>query len=172
MAQWKDVPRYEGLYLVSDEGQIISLSKKIKTRNKYGNIEVTRKAKFIKPHLRGRELKYVAVTLTKNGKSKAHSLHRIVAEAFIPNPDNLEEVNHKDENPKNNCVENLEWCTHQYNIEYSKSKRIAQFKNGNKIAEHKSIAYASKLTGISRRAINNCLKGWSKSAGGYCWKYL
>jgi hypothetical protein len=172
MANWKDVKGYEGLYLVSDYGEVISLPRLVNTKNKSGDMIVHRKAKKLKPHLRGRGNQlYPCITLTKDNKSKTFSLHRLVAIAFIPNPDDLPEVNHKDENPFNCRVENLEWCTRQYNIEYSKSKRIEQYYQGEKIAEYKSIRYAEQITGISRTAINNALKGWSKSAGGYEWKY-
>lgn len=170
---WKDVNGYEGLYLVSSEGDILSLPRTVKTRNASGCITIHRKAKRIKPRLRGRgDLMYQAVTLSKDGKSKTYSLHRIVALAFIPNPENYDEINHKDENPLNNRVDNLEWCTRQYNIDYSKSKRVAQYLNGEKIAEYKSISYASELTGIKRTSINNALGGWSRTAGGYEWRYV
>ena len=172
MALWKEIRGYEGLYLISDEGEVISLPRTIETKNHSGDIVVHRKMKKLKPHLRGNDgLKYPAVTLSKNGKSIAYSLHRLVATAFIPNPDNLPEVNHIDENTMNCSVDNLEWCDHQYNVDYSKSNRIEQYLDGEKIAEYKSIAYASKITGISRTNINNVLAGWSKSAGGFKWKY-
>ena len=172
MAPWKSVDGYEGLYLINDKGIVLSLPRIVKTRNRKGNITVKRKAKVLKPHLRGRDgLLYPAVTLTKDGKSKTYSLHRLVALAFIPNPYNLSEVNHVDENPLNCSADNLEWCDHQYNIEYSKNKPIAQYFDGVKIAEYKSATYASKLTGIKRTAICNVLNGWSYSAGGYVWKY-
>ena len=151
---------------------MVSLPREIHTKNKAGEIVVHRKAKKLKPHLRGRNgLMYVAVTLSKDGESVAHSVHRLVAKAFIPNPEDLPEVNHIDENTMNNCVENLEWCTRQYNIDYSKAKRVEQYIDGEKVAEYKSIAYASRMTGISRTSINNALTGWSNTAGGYEWKY-
>lgn len=169
---WKDVVGYEGLYLVSNQGDVLSLPRSVETRNRSGPITQHRRAKMLKPHLRGRKkLMYPAVHLSKDGKSTVFSLHRLVAKAFIPNPDNLPEVNHKDENSMNCNVENLEWCDRQYNIDYSKSKRVEQYLNGEKIAEYKSIAYASKITGISRRNINNALGKWSKTAGGFEWKY-
>lgn len=172
MSRWKDVVGYEGLYLVSDQGEIISLPRTIITNNKYGEITVHRKQKFLKPYLRGRgEHKYVAVALSKDGETKGYSLHRLVAEAFLPNPNNLPEINHIDENPLNNCVENLEWCSRQYNIEYSKAKKVSQYEQDLKLAEYKSIVIASNITGISRTAINNALTGLSKTAGGYEWKY-
>lgn len=173
MALWKDVPGYEGMYLVSDEGDVISLPREIKGKNKNGEMIIKRKGKKIKPHLRGKGgLFYPAVTLSKDGESKAYSIHRLVAIAFIPNPENLPEVNHVDENPLNCRADNLEWCDRQYNIEYSKGKRIAQYYDGEKIAEYKSVVFASKITGIGRTNINNALCGWSQRAGGYEWKYI
>ena len=172
MALWKDIDGYEGLYLVSTEGDILSLPRDVETRNASGKITVHRKAKLLKPHLRGNKgLFYPAVTLTKNGEPISYSIHRLVAMAFIPNPNNLPEVNHKDENPLNCNVDNLEWCDHQYNIEYSKNKAIEQYFGGEKIAEYKSIVYASEITNISRTSINNALEGWSKTAGGFEWRY-
>ena len=172
MAHWKTIDGYEELYLINDRGMVISLPREIKTRNRSGNITIRRKAKVINPHLRGRGgLLYPAITLSKNGKAKAYSLHRLVAQAFVSNPDNLPEVNHIDKNPLNCCANNLEWCDHQYNVEYSKNKKVIQYLDGEKIAEYKSTTYASKLTGISRTAICNVLNGWSLTAGGYAWKY-
>ena len=172
MSLWKDVDGYEGLYIVSDEGEVISLPREVHTKNGSGEMTAHRKARKLKPYLRGNEgLMYEAVALTKDGKTVGHSVHRLVAKAFIPNPDDLPEVNHKDKDTTNNCVENLEWCTRQYNIEYSKNKRVGQYIDGEKVAEYKSIAYASKMTGILSTSITNALTGWSKTAGGYEWKY-
>lgn len=161
MASWKPVTGYEEMYLVSDEGNVKSL--KGKSPN----------GRLLKQGKRGRgEQLYAFVRLCDNGTEKAKSVHKIVAEAFLPNPDGLPEINHKDENPLNNSVDNLEWCTRQYNIDYSKSKHIEQYtKDGIKIAEYKSISYAAEITGISRRAINNALCGWSNTAGNYYWRY-
>ena len=159
MALYKDVKGYEGLYLISSDGDVISLKHD--------------QPKTLKAGLRGRDgLFYEFVSLSKNGENKNFSVHRLVAEAFLENEDCLPEVNHKDKNTLNNCVENLEWCTKQYNIDYSKSKRVEQFEDGEKIAEYKSIAEASRQTGIKRTAINNNLTGWSETAGGYVWKYV
>ena len=173
MEFWKDIKGYEGLYLISNKGRVLSSPKSIPTKNCYGEMYRNTKPKFLKPHLRGKKGRmYPAVTLTKNGKSKAYSLHRLVAVAFIPNPCGYTEVNHKDENILNYSSSNLEWCDHQYNIEYSKNKAIEQYHNGELVAQYKSIKYASDLTGISRTSINNALLGYSKTAGGYEWKYI
>lgn len=161
MAEWRNIKGYEGLYLVNDEGEIYSLPRgKAKT------------GKFKKPCIRGNKTQYLFVKLCKNGEEKAFSIHRLVASAFHNNPNNLPEVNHIDKNRFNNKADNLEWCEHQYNIEYSKNKPVLQFtKDGTFIEKHKSVSYASIKTGVNRRAINNALKKWSNSAGGYIWKY-
>jgi hypothetical protein len=168
MAEARDVVGYEGLYLVTSDGFIISLPRE---HNNYkGDCYVT-KAKVLKNHETTDG--YLRAALTKNGKTKLTFVHRIVAEAFLENPNSYPEVNHKDENPKNNNVENLEWCTKQYNIDYSKSKRVAQYtEDGIKIAEYKSIAYAAEITGVGRTSINNVLSGWTNTAGGYLWEYV
>lgn len=170
MANWKPIAGYEERYSISDEGEVMSLPKSVSN----GRWESKRKAKLLKKGTRGRgELLYHFVILSDgNGKSEHKSIHRLVAEAFIPNPNGLEEVNHINKNPLDNRVENLEWCTRQYNIEYSKNRRVEQYLDGEKIAEYKSITYASQLTGINRKAINNALRGWATTAGGYEWKYI
>lgn len=167
MAETRPVKGYEGLYSVTSDGVIISMPKVVDNGYRVQH----RKQKVLKAGVR--DGGYLFVVLTKNGESKNLSVHRIVAEAFLPNPENLPEVNHKDENPRNNNVKNLEWCTRQYNIEYSKGKNIIQIdrQTGKEIARYKSIVSASKITGIIRTAIGNACTGLSKSAGGYFWKY-
>lgn len=172
MALWKEIKGYEGMYLLSDEGEIISLSRTVRRKNRAGSFVGVLKSKRLKTCLRGRNGNmYEAVTLTKDGISKRYSVHRLVAETFIPNPNELPKINHKDENRLNNRADNLEWCTRQYNIDYSKSKPVNQIKDGKVVGQFKSIAYASAETGISRRSINNALRGWSRSAGGFQWAY-
>ena len=169
MAIWKDVAGYEGLYLVSDEGEVYSLPRKVFN----GRGEFTKKGKMLKPGLRGRDdLKYKFVVLSNGDSIKQVSVHRLVAEAFVENPNRENVVNHIDRNTLNNCANNLEWCNQQYNNEYGHNRRIKQYNiNGDFIAEYKNIVYASKITHISRTAINNALRGWSKTAGGYVWEY-
>lgn len=168
MAIWKEVKGYEGLYLISDEGNVFSLPRTVNN----GRGEYLHKGKMLKQGKRGRDgLLYQCVVLCKDGICKDFSVHRLVAEAFLEKPLGYDVVNHKDRNTSNNCVENLEWCTQRYNNEYSHNKKVAQYLNGTKIAEYKSIAYASKITKIGRTNINNVLAGWSTSAGGYEWRY-
>lgn len=112
--QWKPVKGYEGIYKVSNIGRVNSL--------KYG------KEKILKPGKNGSG--YLFVYLWKNGKYKMFLVHRLVATAFLPNPEGFEQVNHKDENPSNNCIENLEWCTPKYNSNYgTRTERQAASKS-------------------------------------------
>ena len=120
---FKDVKGYEGLYQVSNFGNIMSLN--------YSN---TGKAKLMNP--RERKDGYLQVHLYKNRKPKMFQVHRLVAEAFIPNPDNLPEVNHKDEDKTNNSVENLEWCTREYNNNYgTHNKRVSKKMTNGKLSK-------------------------------------
>ena len=108
-------------------------------------------------------------------------VHRLVALAFLPNPDNLPQVNHKDENKTNNMVGNLEWCSKSYNINYGTRnertakanwKSIKQFtKDGFFLKEYPSMKEASRQTGFYKSAISSCCKGKRKSAYGYIWRY-
>ena len=117
---------------------------------------------------------YLQVMINRNGKTKAYLVHRLVAQTFIPNPNNYKEINHKDENKTNNRVDNLEWCDRKYNNNYSLSKAVIQYdKNNNKIAEYKSIKEASKQTGIKNTSISQCCRKviHYNTAGGYIWKF-
>ena len=100
---------------------------------------------------------YNIITIWKNGKSYLKRINRLVAEAFIPNPNNLPIVNHKDENKQNNHVENLEWCTVEYNNVYSKARPIIQLDlDGNFICEYNSIKDAENKTGFASSHIQDC----------------
>ena len=117
------------------------------------------------------------VTLSKHGKQKHFPVHRLVAIAYLENPENLPCINHKDENKTNNNSDNLEWCNYQYNNTYRErhlahASQVAQIKNGETIATYKSVRYAGKQTGICYVDIIKCAQGKNKHAGGYQWKYL
>lgn len=169
MAMWREIAGYEGKYLVSDEGEILSLPQIVSN----GRGEYVKDSRILKPGLRGRNgMKYEFVVLTINGESRHESVHRLVAEAFVSKPDGCDVVNHIDHNALNNRADNLEWCTQQYNNEYGHNKPVFQFaEDGELIAKYKNITVASRITGIKRTAINNCLRGWSETSGGYVWKY-
>ena len=117
---WRPVVGYEGLYEVSDFGDVRSLN--------YLHTGKTRVLKLIKE-----KKGYLLVNLYKEGKMKMYKAHRLVAQAFIDNPDNLPEVNHIDEDKTNNRVSNLEWCNHIYNSNHgTRNQRIAETQKGSK----------------------------------------
>lgn len=161
METWKDVAGYEGQYQVSNFGRVRSL--------KYGKVHL------LKPGTNG--CGYFQVGFRRDGNRKLFLVHRLVAEAFIPNPSNFPFINHKDENPANNAVNNLEWCTAKYNNNYGtckakRSKAILQFnKSGNLVSEWPSASEAERQTGFARSSISNCCLGKLKSAYGYVWKF-
>lgn len=112
---WKDIKEYEGYYKISNLGVVKSLA-----RNVYDKDGIFQRAK--KENIKKQNLstdKYYLVTLSRDGKNKTISVHRLIAQTFIDNPNNYEEVNHIDTNRVNNSIENLEWCTHQQNIKHS-----------------------------------------------------
>ena len=113
---WKDIKDFEGLYQVSNFGRVRSLSRLVNSRN--GKRTAQGKILFQNTYP---NTGYKHVTLSKHSKCKRYSVHRLVAETFIPNPDNLPCVNHKDETRTNNRVDNLEWCTYKYNSNYGTS---------------------------------------------------
>ena len=108
-------------------------------------------------------------------------VHRFVAECFLPNPENLPCINHKDENKTNNCVENLEWCTHKYNLNYgtrnerigeTNSKKVLQYTlDGKFVKEWQSLREIERVLGFSHGNISNCCNGKQKSAYGFVWSY-
>lgn len=108
---WKDIVGYEGLYQVPNLGNVKRL-KGYKGRGKGYIVE----EHLIQPSINSRG--YQNVILCKNGKTKTFTMHRLVAIAFLDNSEKLPQVNHKDENKLNNCVDNLEWCDSQYNNNY------------------------------------------------------
>ena len=147
----KDVKGYEGLYAVTSCGKVWSYKRK----------------KFLEPWKTHNG--YLMVNLWKNGKGKNHYIHRLVAEAYIPNPENLPDVDHIDNDKTHNYVNNLQWTTHRDNCRKSNNKPILQFdSDGNFIREWKC---ASDVGRVASRNILHCLKGRIKSAYGYIWKY-
>ena len=165
---WKEISGYEGLYEVSDTGLVRSL--------KFGKKRILSAGKQRKG--------YLAVQLYKDGICKNLLIHRLVASAFIPNPQNLDTVNHKNEDKHNNNISNLEWMTLTDNQNYgTRNKRIAEARSkqvqqldkstGELLATFPSIIEAERQTGIAQQSICACCHGKRKrkTAGGYRWSY-
>ncbi len=167
--EWRDVVGYEGLYMVSNIGNVKSLQRTAKSKN--GSIRtVSEKLRKINKNKSG----YIMVILNKEGKRKGIKIHRLVAQAFLPNPENLPQVNHKDENKSNNCVENLEWCTQEYNNKYGTrtertSKKVKCLETG---VIYPSTIEIQRNLGFSSANISKCCRGKVKSCCGYHWQYV
>ncbi len=120
---WRDIAGYEGLYQVSNLGRVKSLERTTKRFNGFKVCEYKDGNKILKQSKNYKG--YLFVGLCKNGKEKKYKVHRLVAEAFIDNPNNLPQVNHKNENKECNISNNLEWCTNKYNCNYgTRNERI------------------------------------------------
>ena len=162
---WRDIEGYKGLYQISNKGHVKSL--------KWG------KERILRPMINTSG--YYCIILCNDSVKKAFQLHRLVAQAFIPNLYNKPQVNHLDENKLNNCVDNLEWATAKENINfgtrnersgYSRSKPIFQYsKSGEFIREWQGAHEVERVLGIGNSHIIACCKGKRKSAGGYIWRY-
>lgn len=168
-----EIVDYRGLYQVSTFGRIKSLKNK-KSKNQY------KEEMIINPY---KDDRYLRIGLVKNGKTKTFRVHRLVAEMFIPNPNNFLEVNHVDENRLNNYVSNLEWCTSLYNVNYgTRNERVAKKLSKKvigineekmKVIILKSTRQGSKF-GFNHSHISECCRGRGqrKSHKGYKWYYL
>lgn len=160
---WKNIEGYEGIYEISN----------------YGRIKNVKRGSLVQHCLN--KVGYAVVKLPKEGKRVHHKLHRLIANAFLPNPNNYPVINHKDEVKANNNLSNLEWCTHQYNNTYNqihyrrnKSHRTSVIKmsiDGVFIESYNSVNEAGASNNIHPSSISNCLRGRDKTAAGFRWKY-
>ena len=178
---WKDIHGYEGLYQISNLGNVKSLN--------YGNHGYSQNL-VPKVNNSGR----LWVELANKGNKKPMLIHRLVAMAFIENPNKYPQINHKDENPRNNIVENLEWCTNQYNVQYTVDRHPEWFRNGgnpgrprkgkykhyeinqidangNVIRKWPNARTIFVQTGMSDWSISECCRGNRKQAYGFRWQY-
>lgn len=180
---WRDIKDYEGLYQVSNWGRVKSLG-----NGKSNNS----KERFLRPGKDG--CGYLQICLCKNGKTKMFLVHRLVATAFLENPNNLPEVNHKDEDKTNNFVGtpendyrdgNIEWCYGEYNKNYGSrnerisktmtngklSKKVLQFTKTGKFVREWPSANECGRNGFNHGHIVLCCNGERKTHKGYIWKY-
>ena len=161
---WKDIEGYEGYYQVSNLGRVKGLKFKRMLKlccDNYG---------------------YPIVVLSKGGIHRTRTVHRLVAESFIPNINKLPSINHKDENKLNNSVDNLEWCDTKYNCNYGTrnkkiskrvSKKIMQLStDGKKIKKWNSMTEAGNSLGCNISQISLCCHGKLKTAYGYRWEFI
>ena len=181
--KWKDIVGYENEYQINQFGEIRTLKDSPKLK----------KYDVLKPQISKRN-GYVYQMLYKNGKEKLLRVHRLVAMAFLPNPNNLPQVNHKDGNKQNNSVDNLEWCEQSDNMKHAyknglqipsenqrkaiintnklKQKKVCQIKDGEIINTFSGISEASRQTKISISCISRCCNLKRKSTNGYEWRFL
>lgn len=159
--EWRDVVGYEGLYRVSEYGEVISLHKG--------------KKKLMTPQ-KNRD-GYYQIGLSRNGSKKTCRINRLVAEAFIPNPEGLDEVNHLDEVRDNNHYTNLEWVSHKQNIQYSAKSRKDAFKKKPVYCQELDMTFdsvyeaAAYVDGKSA-GLSACLNGARNTHRGYHFEYV
>lgn len=182
--EWREIPEWER-YAASTLGRIASLGAPYLC----GGRICRRKPQLLTPRLTNKPPHYEKVELSNgDGWRRGFMVHVLVARTFIPNPNNLPFVNHKDENSRNNRVENLEWCTQKYNCNYGthnermaktisetayQRRKVVQLSlDGDFIAQFNSIAIASRTLNVSRTSISLCCRGINQTGHNYHWMYL
>ena len=180
---WKSVEGYEGLYQVSSYGRVRSLDRMVINSD---GVKRLFKGRILKPNKVRNG--YLKIQLSKSGKVNGALIHRLVAQSFIQNPDNLPIINHKDENKTDNHVENLEWCDSKYNTNYGTaiqrsaekrlnspklSKPVLQIdKETNEIVDkYPSAMEAARQLKIDQGNISSCCRGELKAYKGFKWQY-
>lgn len=144
---WKPIKGYEGLYEISNKGRVKSLARYYKA---FGYRKIRIEEKIMSPVESPQG--YYQIGLSKEGAKKHVQIHRLVAQAFIPNPQNLPFINHKDENKKNNCIDNLEWCTPEYNVNYGSGiARAEETRKTKKIKRAEKIRKAKQLRKLAKK---------------------
>ena len=192
--EWRPVVGYEGLYEVSNMGRVKSVKRTVWNNSRGCYRTVSERIMKPKDSIWG----YLRVGLSKNGKEKWYMIHRLVATAFLENPQNLPEVNHIDEDKTNNNADNLEWCSSSYNLTYNGraekvGKKVAEKLRGRKQSEEhikkrskpiysinkvsglvlywNSAHEASRVLRINQGNITRCCQGKQKTAKGYTFFY-
>ena len=174
---WKSITETDGRYEVSNLGNVRSVDRYARV---CGGSQRLVKGRNITPMKCSNG--YLELQASMGTKRKCLLIHRLVAQYFIPNPNNYPEVNHKDENPQNNHADNLEWCTSKYNCNYGTrnqrcvekviKKPVKQLSlDGKVIKTFSMISEAKRPTGIDATQITRVCKGKNITAGGYKWEY-
>lgn len=178
--KWRPVAGYEGIYEISNLGRVKSLSR--------DSVDSLGRHRCLKEHIMKLQIQhqtgYPYVGLAKDGKSKQGTIHRMIAEAFLPNPNNLPCVNHKDEDRENSILSNLEWCSYSYNACYHNDMRVkneTRYKNNGsrKICQYTKEGVLVRTYDMWPRdfwhkygiKIQGCLNHNKATAGGYVWRY-
>ena len=185
--EWRDVAGYEGLYQVSNLGRVKSLAKKVWNGKTYYN----KQELVMKPSMM--TIGYYCVTLTRNAIQEKKYIHRLVAEAFIPNPHNYAEVDHIDANPTNNDVSNLRWVTHEENMRHIYELNHQYDGTANLHTPHARMITAMKLQkpvvrsdgkifpsvkaaaeslNVNPTSVSNAARGRTKTCKGYTFKFI
>ena len=168
---WKDVKGFEGLYSISNFGKVKSMERFVKNGKDKQRLQ---KEHEVKTYINWNRNGYVYCNLYKDNKAYPKKVHRLIAEAFILNPDNLPQVNHKDGNKQNNCVDNLEWVTDVQNKKhgwdnklYTADHRKQKIKCIQTGEIFESVVKCSEIMNIDRRSIFRQLKGEKEYVKGY-----
>ena len=191
---YKYIDDYDNAYIIYSDGTVESLDRYIEKKHRNGKIYKHLTKGHILKHSKNNK-GYHIVHLYKNGVCKTYLVSRLVAQAFIPNPNNLPEVDHIDENKDNNCASNLQWCTRQFNntrgiqsregrekTSEFRMKKVGMYDTSGKLLKtYKGIRIAERETGLKNTNISHCCKsnlkqiGYMKNNhtyGGYIWRYL
>lgn len=159
---WKPCPEFEGKYLISNYGRIKSI----------GTYHNCKTGELIKSyHKKGRN-GYLQARLFDDGRAKTIEIHTLVAKAFVPNPNNLPMVNHRDKNKANNFYKNLEWCDNRYNIRYSLAKKIDVYtKDGVFVETLDAITDVANKYNVCTCNVSRCCKSKYGTCNGYQFRY-
>ena len=169
---WKDIEGFEGLYQVSNLGEVRSLTREITRYDGYTQSYI---GKILK---QSNHKGYFLVSLCENSIYKHIYVHTLVAQAFLPNPNNYNEINHKDENKHNNCVWNLEWCDRSYNNSYGTYPIMTKLRFGYAVKNittnetFLSQRDACKKCHIGRNTLKRCCQFNTPDSNGHYWEYI
>ena len=179
MEEWRDVEGFEGLYQVSNKGKVRSLDRTV-TTSRYGKpLSMTKRGKVLKTITDRRG--YIGVQLSKEGKPYTFKVHRLVARAFLPNAEGLQEVNHIDGNKRNNDIQNLEWCTRGHNIRHAFRtgliKKENMRSNAKKVRRSDGVVFnslteAAKESGTHISDVSMCCHGTLAHTAGYGFEFV